>query len=106
MAENGEIIKVHGKTYRRTGKCLRCGACGCEKSMCLHFIWQEGLATCTIYDSRNEEICEMCTAYMTKKYGKRVVVDHRGCVRFPDYYNVRVVNEGVCGFKFEEVTEE
>jgi len=100
------IVKNHGKTFKRTGECLRCGACGCDKQPCLHFTWQNGLATCLIYNDRDKEICEECTEYMTKKYGKKVVISHRSCIGFPDYPNITVINEGVCGFKFEEIEQE
>jgi len=102
-----DVNMSHNKTikkYIRTGKCLRCGACGCEKLKCLHFEWQDGLATCTIYNDRDHEICEECTEYMSKKYGKKVVISHKQCITFPDNPKLNVIKNGKCGYKFEEIS--
>jgi len=96
----------HNKTtkkYVRIGECLRCGACGCEKLGCLHFRWENGLATCLIYDNRDKEICEECTDSMSKKYNKRVVISHKQCITFPSHPELNVIKTRVCGYKFEEV---
>lgn len=97
------MIIYKKKTYIRTGECLRCGVCGCEKLECLHFQWQDGLATCLIFDKRDEEICEECTNYMSEKYNKRVVISHKQCLTFPENPGFNVIKNGVCGYKFEEV---
>ena len=97
------LYKTKYKTYKRIGQCLRCGKCGCEKLECLHFKWQDGLATCLIHDGRDKEICEECTSYMSEKYGKRVVISHKQCISFPENYGFNVIKNGVCGYKFEEI---
>ena len=97
------IITIHGKTYRRTGKGLRCGACGCEKLGCLHFEWQDGLATCRIHNNRDKEICEECSENLSKKCGKKAIISHKTCPDFPDHPELNVIKNGVCGYQFEEI---
>ena len=91
------------KKYARSGECLRCGACGCEKLGCLHFKWEDELATCLIHNCRDMDICEKCTEYMSKKYGKKVVINHKQCITFPENPGFNVIKDGKCGYKFEEI---
>lgn len=100
-----KIIKNHGKTFLRTGTCLRCGVCGCEKLGCLHFKWEDSLATCTIYNDkkRDAEICGECTEYMSEKFGKEVTINHKTCKDFPGHPDLNVIKTGICGYKFKEI---
>jgi len=94
------VLDNSGAGTKRLGECLRCGACGCEKLGCLHFTWRDGLATCLIYDRRDIEVCEECTAHASQKHGKRVVIGHRQCIGFPSNPRVNVITTGVCGYSF------
>ena len=79
-----KIIKSHNIKFIRSGKCKRCGAC--EKSSCPHLTWEDGLATC-------------------KTYGKGDYLEWR-CDVFPDGPFCKVILEGICGYKFEPLTED
>jgi len=96
-------LAVHGVKYIRTGQCNRCGEC--EKSACPHFAFINGLASCSVYDKR-EKICESCTnteGGMWYRKGKPIT--HAVCCSFPDQPFLRVIKEGICGFKFGPATE-
>jgi len=84
------IIKSHGIEFIRTGSCNQCGACGCDKEPCPHHFEWDGKHWCEIYEHR-DEYCEQCET------------DHLSCIGFPDNPWIRVVREGICGYKFERV---
>lgn len=87
-----KIFTVHGQEHERTGKCNRCGVC-CERCQCPHFKWIDGVATCLIYDTR-DQICKECS----EKQGQDV--DHKICIIYPNHPYIKEVEEGVCGYKF------
>jgi hypothetical protein len=95
---------VHGVNYIRTGQCNRCGAC--EKDTCPHYSFTDGLATCAI-QSRKNDVCEKCSndpeAYA---YDPKTPVDHKICAVFPNHPFLRVIQSGICGYKFEPATDE
>lgn len=79
---------VHGITFIRSGGCHQCGACGCEKLNCPHFMIQQGKAHCKVYTKR-AEFCDVCGQ------------THQMCIDFPGHPWTRVVRDGTCGFTFE-----
>lgn len=102
--DSSETFRCHGVDYIRTGQCNRCGAC--EKDNCPHLSWKEGLATCDM-QLQKHEVCTSCSsnedAYFFKA-GRDVT--HQICVDFPNHPFLRVIKEGICGYKFEPATEE
>lgn len=82
-------------TWVRVGECNRCGHC-CVIDKCPHFKFVNGLATCLIYDKR-DQICEECSA---KRTGPNKYVTHKVCVGFPEHPHMRCLKTGQCGYKF------
>lgn len=99
-----KIIESHDIKFIRTGKCKRCGAC--EKKKCPHFSMVNGLATCDVYEKR-DEVCQLCTNDSHSIwYDQGKPVTHSSCKEFPDGPFCRVVLKGICGFKFTPLTKE
>jgi len=83
---------VHGFVFIRSGSCLQCGACGCDKG-CPHHYTQDGKSYCAIYADRRL-ICRQCS----DKAGEEIT--HESCIHFPDNPWVTVCRDAVCGFTF------
>lgn len=97
------IFKVHGVTFERTGKCKRCGQC--EKKDCPHFSIKNGLATCDIYNKRNE-VCKSCSSNEKGIWWRKGnPITHAVCKKFPNHPFLRVIMEGICGYKFKPLTK-
>lgn len=97
------MFRCHGVNYIRSGQCNRCGAC--EKPNCPHFSFDGELAVCDVYEKR-EEVCESCSnteGGMWYKKGKPIT--HAVCCNFPEQPFLRVIREGLCGFKFKPATK-
>ena len=78
------IIEHSGIKFFLRGECKRCGAC--EKPNCPHLTWEDGLATC-------------------KTYGKGDYLEWN-CHVFPNSPFCDIIQDGICGYTFEPVTEE
>ena len=79
---------VHGITFIRSGECSQCGACGCDRDGCPHFMIKQGVPTCKIYTKR-DQYCNVCG------------MTHQGCIDFPDNPWIYVVRDGICAYTFE-----
>lgn len=79
---------VHGITFIRSGECSQCGACGCDRDGCPHFMIKQGTPTCKIY-SKRDQYCNVCG------------MTHQGCIDFPDNPWIYVVRDGICAYTFE-----
>lgn len=87
-----DLFDVHGFTFVRSGECLQCGLCGCEKLGCPHFEWRGSKAHCRIYKDRADH-CDVCG------------MTHQSCIDFPDNPWIWVVRDGQCGYTFERVDQ-
>lgn len=98
-------FRVHGVNYIRTGSCKRCGEC--EKTTCPHLAQEGTLSCCLIHEKDRAAVCEECTNDKNSYFyrGGRPVT-HQVCIVFPDHPFLRVIKEGICGYKFEPATEE
>ena len=97
--------KCHGILFERKGDCNRCGACGCERRNCPHFSWDNGLATCSIQDTK-EEVCTVCTK--NKKggwYREGKPVTHQQCEDFPEHPFLNVIRKGECNYTFTPINK-
>ncbi len=78
------------------------GTCGCEKLKCPHFVWQNGLATCLIYEQRGQ-YCKKCSDAKTTVCKTTRIIDHQHCIDFPQSPFLNVIKSGVCGYKFTKI---
>ncbi|OFW53983.1 MAG: hypothetical protein A2163_07890 [Actinobacteria bacterium RBG_13_35_12] len=81
--------------FTRSGECNRCGQC-CISDKCPHFKWVDGVATCLIYDKRDQE-CEECKIKLGKQ-GKSFT--HKVCINYPDHPFLNCLKTGKCGYSF------
>lgn len=97
------IYHSHGVNYIRTGSCRQCGAC--EKETCPHFSMEGDVSVCAVHDKKGQ-FCKSCTEDKSGYwYNPKRQINHQECADFPDNPFVRVVREGICGFKFKPETE-
>jgi len=83
-----DYIISHGINFIRSGGCIQCGECGCERDACPHFEYKKGVPSCKVY-TRRDQYCNTC--------GKT----HQGCIDFPDNPWVWVCRDGICGYAWE-----
>ena len=92
-------IEYSDKKYKyiRTGECNRCGQC-CIDKKCLHFVWVKGVATCLIYNKRDQD-CEECSAELIR-LGKAKRYNHKVCINFSNHPFLHCLKSGKCGYNF------
>jgi len=86
---DGATHEAHGVLFIRTGSCKQCGRC--EDGFCPHL--DEETFKCLIHEQK-QEWCDECGG------------THQECHDFPKHPWVKVIEEGICGFKFEPLNEE
>jgi len=84
---------VHKVPFVRTGSCNRCGIC-CVDEKCSHYQVINKLPTCMIYNKR-AEVCKKCSILEDET--------HKVCIDFPDHPWLKVIRNGECSYKFEEI---
>lgn len=86
---DGATHEVHGIRFIRTGSCVSCGACGCDRdddgSPCPHLKVSGPNQTCRIYDTR-DEVCVTCGH------------DHQYCIDFPTHPFTSAEIRATCGY--------
>lgn len=107
MPKKEPTIIFETKKYKwtRTGKCNRCGQC-CIDEGCPHFAWVDGVATCLIYDTRDQD-CPLCSQdrWIEQQDGTRIkkMRNHKVCIDFPNHPFLNCLKHGKCGYKFTKV---
>lgn len=111
-----DIMKIthrsHGIPFNRKGSCNQCGACHCDTinggDPCVHFSWVGNLASCDIYETR-DQVCTACSnnpdSVFYNKFDPGADVTHQFCVDYPNHPFMANNRDGKCAYTWTQLTE-